>query len=107
MHTCLRCFAGNGNRAMSRRGDLVVSGDRKFQDHERALRPDPQEVSGVIARGFLTADADFHRDARGPQPRVPLSADFGIGILNSGDHPRDARRVLDALVVSAEEGVAT
>ena len=58
----------------------------------RALVADAPEMSGMIARGFRSAEPDIDRDAGGAQPGVALPGHFRIGILDRRHHARDAGR---------------
>ena len=47
-------------------------------------------MAGVVARGFLGADADLDRDPSGAQPSVTLTGDQRIGVFDRRHHPRNA-----------------
>ena len=70
--------------------DLAVGRDRELQDHMRAVIPDAAEMPGVVEGGFARAQTHIHHDAGRAQPRMALTGDFRIGILDRGHHPLDA-----------------
>ncbi len=92
MHARPHRLAGDRDRLVARRADLVVGGDRQLQDHMRALVADAAEMPGVIARGFRGAQADIDRDAGGAQSRMPLPGHFRIGIFDRRRPPARCRR---------------
>ena len=49
-------------------------------------------MSGVVARGLKRAEPDVDGDAGSTKPRVALAGDFRVGILDRGNHARNAGR---------------
>src|ERR1700694_5695565 len=54
------------------------------------LVADAPEMSGMIARRLIRTEPDIDRDAGGAKFCMALPGDFWVGILDRGDHARDA-----------------
>ena len=91
MHACPRSLPGDRNRLAAGGGDLVIGGDREFQNDMRTLVADAAEMSGVIARGFRSAEPDIDDDAGGAQFGMALACHFRIGILDRRHHAGNSR----------------
>ena len=67
---------------------FAVGGDCELEQNVGTAFGDAKDVAGVIVSRLVRTDSDIDGNAGGPQPSVPLTCHFGIGIFQRRHHPR-------------------